>query len=268
MRYTVPAVDRAIDALELLAQHQEGMSLTKLVEKTGIPKSTLYRILSTLEERRCIVRDEERKTYRLGVKLWEFGNAFLDQSDLQDAAVDHMKQLAESCGESVFLGMLDRGEVVYVRRVESPKSAVVVRKLGQRAPAYCTATGLAMLAFLPDDELMAFFDEQELTPFNANTTTSREELRRKVHAIRRAGVSVVDGEYNPALLCVSSPIFNEEGRPVAALTAALLSAQATDERIETAKAQVKQTAHHLSNERGYLGENLQASGLYPHLNGS
>lgn len=253
-RYTVTALDRAVDVLDRLVQHREGVRLATLVKETGIPKSTLFRILSTLQERQCVVRDEERKTYRLGLKLWELGNAFLDQSDLQDAAVNHMKRLAETCGESVFLGVLDQGEVVYVQRVESPKSAVVVRKLGQRAPVYCTATGMALLAFRPDEEVDRLLAEQELTAFSPNTTTSRAALRQKVEQIRQTHVAVVDGEYNPSLLCVSSPILDERGHPVAAFTAALLSAQVDDERVSLVKEQIKRAAHNLSRERGYLGK--------------
>lgn len=253
-RYTVTAIDRAVDVLERLARHQEGVRLAQLAKETGIPKSTLFRIMSTLQARRCVVRDEERKTYRLGLKLWELGNAFLDQSDLQDGAVNYMKQLAEACEESVFLGVLDQGEVVYVRRVESPKSAVVVRKLGQRAPVHCTATGMAMLAFRPDDEVERFLEEYELESFTPQTTTSREALRENVEQIRQARVAVVDGEYNPALLCVASPILDEVGRPIAAFTAALLSAQVDDDRVAMVKEQIRQAAQNLSKERGYLGE--------------
>lgn len=253
-RYTVTAIDRAIDVLEHLAQHHEGVRLAQLAKETDIPKSTLFRIMSTLQERRCVVHNEEHKTYRLGLKLWELGNAFLDQSDLQDAAASYMKQLAEACGESVFLGMLDQSEVVYVRRVESPKSAVVVRKLGQRAPVHCTATGMAMLAFRPDDEVGRFLEEQKLEAFTPHTTTSRTALRQKVEQIRQTRVAVVDGEYNPALLCVSSPILDDAGQPVAAFTAALLSAQVDGDRVDRMKEQIRQAAQNLSRERGYLGE--------------
>lgn len=253
-RYTVTAIDRAIDVLERLAQHRKGLRLARLARETNIPKSTLFRIMSTLQERQCVVHDEEHKTYRLGLKLWELGSAFLDQSDLQDAAVSYMKQLAEACGESMFLGVLDKGEVVYVRRVESPKSAVMVRKLGQRAPVHCTATGMAMLAFHPDDEIERFLEEQALASFTPQTTTSRTALRQKVEQIRQTQVAVVDGEYNPALLCVSSPILNDAGRPIAAFTAALLSAQAEENRVDMLKEQVRQAAQNLSRERGYLGE--------------
>jgi hypothetical protein len=117
----------------------------------------------TLEERNCVVQSEE-KTYRLGLKLWELGSAFLEQSDLQDDASSYMQHPAGVCGESVFLSVLDGEEVVYVRRMESPKSAVVVRKLGQRAPIYCTDTGLSMLAFLSQAEIDRVLDSLELEP--------------------------------------------------------------------------------------------------------
>lgn len=260
-RYTVSAVDRSIEVLECLSRARTAKSLSDLAQETGIPKTTLFRILSTLEDRQCVVRDEEQKTYRLGVKLWELGNAFLEQSDLQDSAADYMHELAEACGESVFLGVLEEGEVLYVRRVESPKSAVVVRKLGQRAPVHCTATGLALLAFQPSGVIDTFFEEHELTSVNRNTTTSASVLRRKIDQIQKTGVAVVDGEYNSSLLCVASPILDDSGRPIAALTAALLSTEATEEKVESVSEQVRAAARALSQEQGYLGKEARANQL-------
>lgn len=252
-RYTVPAIDRALDVLQCLARSPDGLRLSTLAETTDIPKSTLFRIMATLEDRGCVVRNDTQKTYRLGLKLWELGNAFLDQSDLLDTAETHMERLANACEESVFLGMLDDGEVIYVRRVESPKSAVVVRKLGQRAPVYCTATGLSMLAFLPDGEVERILDAQSLQPHSSTTTTDRSTLSRQLDEIRQTRVAVVDGAYNPALLCVSSPILDAEERPVASLTAALLSAHTSDEDVEAMTYQIRETAQSLSTECGYLG---------------
>lgn len=233
------------------------MSLVDLAQETGIPKSTLFRIMSTLEERKCVVRDEDRKTYRLGLFVMELGHAFRDQSNLLDAAETHMETLAEACEESVFLGMLDENEIIYVRRKESPKSAIFVRKLGKRAPAYCTATGLAMLAFRPQKEVERILEASELEAHSANTTTDRDALRQKLKEVRHSHVAVVDGEYNPALLCVSAPVFDREGTSVASLTVALLSAQVTDERIEKMKDQVRDTAQNLSKERGYFEDRYQ-----------
>lgn len=253
-RYSVPAIDRAVDVLQCLARSRDGLRLSALVEATGIPKSTLFRIMSTLEARGCVVRDENEKTYQLGLKLWELGTAVLDQSELLEVAETHMKRLANTCGESIFLGMLDEGEVIYVRRVENPKSAVVVRKLGQRAPAYCTATGRAILAFLPPDESARILGEEDLVAHAPTTITDPSVLHQHLEEIRHTRVAVVDGEYNPTLLCVASPVLDANERPVASLTVALLSAHATDEQIETAKRRVHDTAQALSAECGYLGD--------------
>lgn len=251
-RYVIPSLDRAITVLEHLAREPDGLSLAELTERTEYPKSTLFRILSTLQERACITCDGERNRYRLGLKLWELGRAFLAQSDLYTAAVAYMKQLAETCGESVFLGVLDEGEVTYVRRMESPKSVMVVRKLEQRVPAYCTATGEAMMAFLPSRQVDKILDDHPLEPVNPKTVTDRKELYRRLEQIRRTKVAVVDGEYNPDLLCIASPVLDETHRPCAALTVALLSSQAGQERIQRISEHVRKAARGLSQDLGYV----------------
>lgn len=252
-RYTIPSLDRAIEVLERLAGREEGLSLAQLVRETDIPKSTLFRILTTLQRRGCVVTEEDSKKYRLGLKLWELGSAYLGQSDLDSAAVPYMKELAERCEESVFLGVMDGGEVIYVRRMESPKSVLAVRKLGQRAPAYCTATGEAMLAFTPAGEVGRLLDGHPLRTYTSRTCTDRDELRMRLEKIRKEGVAVVDGEYNAQLLCISAPVLDDTSRACASLTVAMLSAQATDESIQKTKKAVRQAAQTLSGELGYLG---------------
>lgn len=260
-KYSVTAVDRAFDVLECLARNEEEMGLADIARETDIPKSTLFRIMTTLQERSCVSRDEERKTYRLGMHLLELGHAFRDQSNLLDAAETHMGSLAEACEESVFLGMLDEDEIIYVRRKESPKSAVFVRKLGKRAPAYCTATGLAMLAFRPEEDVKRILQASDLKAYSAHTTTDRDELHQKLEDVRQSCVAVVDGEYNPSLLCVSAPVFDENGTSVASITVALLSAQVSGERVESMKTQVRNTAQALSKERGYFEDHFRETTL-------
>lgn len=249
-KYTVPSLDRALTVLERLAQTKD-LTLGELAGETDIPQSTLFRIMSTLQERKYVSRDEDQKTYRLGLRLIELGRAYLNQTDLLAAAGSYLKRLADTCGESVFLGVLEEEEVVFVRSEKSPKSAILVQRSGQRAPAYCTATGLAILAFRPDGEVEQLLDASDLEAHTPETTTNRAELRRTLETIRETRVAVVDGEYNPALLCVSSPVLDEKGEAVASLTVALLSAQAEDDRIEAVKDKVREAARGLSAERGY-----------------
>jgi len=238
--------------LERLAEKPEGLSLAALTRETGFPKSTLYRILTTLQKQECVAYDEDRKRYHLGLKLWELGSAFLNQSDLYSAAVGTMKELAEACGESVFLGVLDDREVVYVRRRESPKSIMAVQKLGQRVPAYCTATGSAMIAFLSSEEVERILDERALQRFNPKTVTDPAKLKQRLEQIRETKVAVVDGEYNEELLCIASPVLDETHRPCAALTVVMLSSQASEAQVREIAPLVRRAAGRLSQELGYV----------------
>lgn len=198
--------------------------------------------------------DEDSKKYQLGLKLWELGSAYIEQSDIDSAAILYMKELAEACGESVFLGMLDKGEVVYVRRMESPRSVTVVRKLGHRAPAYCTATGQAMLAYMPPGRIDEVLSALELEAYSSKTNTDRRVLRRGLDRVRREGVAVVDGEYNAKLLCVSAPVLDDKAEVQAAITVAMLSAQASEKKVKETKELVCRAAHALSRELGCLVE--------------
>jgi DNA-binding IclR family transcriptional regulator len=253
-RYIVPSLSRAIRVLELLADEPSGLTLSELTGQTDIPKSSLFRILATLEHSGCVQLAESTKRYRMGLKLWELGSAYIEHSDLDSAATPHMEELAQACGESVFLGMLDGTDVVYVRRIESPRSITVVRKLGHRAPIYCTATGEAMLAFLPDAQANEIVENLRLEAHTPQTNTSRRELRRRLEVIRKDGVAVVDGEFNPRLLCVAAPVFGSAGVVQAAITVAMLSAQATDDQVIEAKDRVRQAARSVSRDIGYLGQ--------------
>lgn len=253
-RYIIPSVDRAIDVLDILASSHRPMGLAEIQRETGIPKSTLFRILTTMQARRLVECEDDGKRFKLGVKLWEFGNAFLRDVDLYSISFAHLKQLAHDTGESVFLGVLDESEVIYIQRMESPKSVTVVRKLEQRAPAHCTATGEAILAFLPTNDLHWILENHELRAFNPKTVTDRDELERRLKTVRDEGVAVVDGEYNAEVLCISSPIFDSAHHPCASVTVAMLSAQVADnsERIEEVRSMVKTTANRISTELGFL----------------
>ena len=253
-RYVVPSLDRAIAVLELLASSPEAVGLAEICRRTKIPKSTLFRIMTTLQRRDCVEFDEEANRFKLGVKLWELGDAYVRGLDLYSVSLPHMQTLAEDTGECVFLGVLDESEVIYIQRLESPKSVTVVRKLQQRAPAHCTATGEAILAYLPEAELHRILQNHELQAFNAKTVTDRHELERRLSQVREGGLAVVDGEYNAEVLCVSAPIFDNKRRPVASATVALVSAQVAgnQERLDEVGRKVRRAAQRISRDLGYV----------------
>lgn len=252
-RYVIPSIDRAIQVLDLLAQEPAGQSLAELSRRTDIPKSTLFRILVTLQKQHCVIWHEEARCYRLGSRLWEFGTSFLEHSDLYHASSRYMKVLAEKSRETIFLGSLEDGEVIYLRRMESPKSITAVRKLRQRVPAHCTATGVAQLAFLPQAEVEAILDRHGLGAYSEATLTDRDKFIERLCTVRRDGYAIVDGEYNRELLCISAPVFDHRRRPCASLTVAMLSSQANADRARllAIAGLVREEAQAFSREMGY-----------------
>ena len=252
-RYVIPSLDRAFSVLEMLGHASRGLSLAELVRQSNIPKSTLFRILVTLQKRHCVVWDEENRSYRLGSMLWSLGSSFLDQSDIYRMAAVHMKDLAEKTRETIFLGEMEDDEVVYLRRMESPRSVTVVKKLGQRVPMHCTATGMAMLAFMPREQIDAFLERTTLAAFNEATITDRQALLERLSQIKRDGYAVVDGEFNEELLCISAPVFDHTRQPRASLTVAMLSNQAPNRQKKTTTANfVMAASRDFSRELGYM----------------
>ncbi len=251
-RYLIPSLMRAFEVLDLLSHAPRGLTQAELSRQTDIPKSTLFRILVSLQKIRCVVESADGKRYLLGSHLWELGSRFLDRFDIHAASAWHMESLAQESGETVFLGMMEEGQVVYMRRMESPKSVTIVKSLGQRVPAHCTATGVAMLAFLPPGEIDAIIKEHGLAAFNASTITTPERLHRRLADVRKRGVAIVNGEYNADLLCISAPVFNHTGRPVVSLTVAMLSSQADPEHTNRVSDMVNRAAQNFSKELGYL----------------
>ena len=251
-RYVIPSLERAFQVLDLLAAEPKGITLADLVRQSDIPKSTVFRILLTLKKHHVVVLDEASRRYRLGSRLWELGLCFLDQSDLYQASSRYMTALAEQSGETVFMGTLEDGEVIYLRRMESQKSITVIKKLRQRVPAHCTATGVAMLAYLPRAEQEAILETHGLTAHTDATVTDPDVFRERLVQTRKDGVAVVNGEYNRELLCVSAPIFDHSRRPCASLTVAMIAAQVVDQsHIDTIADMVRQQARLFSREMGY-----------------
>ncbi len=250
-RYVIPSLERAVLVLGLLADEPKGISLADLARRTEIPKSTLFRILVTLQKHHCVAADPTGRTFRLGSHLWELGSRFADHSDLFRVSASYMADLADELGETVFLSKLEDGEVVYLRRVECLKSIAAVRKLETRAPIHCTATGLALVAWLPSNEIDAILAQHEMQTFNDSTVTDQRVIRDRMAQVRDQEFAVVDGEYNDELLCIAAPVLDHQRKPCAALTATMLSAQARDSAtIERIGQAVRSAARSLSRELG------------------
>jgi len=249
----VQSVDRALYILEALGRHGRLVSVTELSHELGIHKSTVFRLLNTLVQHRLAEQDPETQRYKLGLRILDLSNRLLSNLQVRTEAMPHLRELAQACGESVHLGVLNAGELVYIDKVEDTGAAPMYSKIGRRAPVHCTAMGKAMLAFLPIDEARTILEQQGLTRKTPNTICSLDQLLTALNDVRQQGFSFDDEEHEIGIRCVGAPILDHRGSVVAALSVSGPCLRIT-EALKTGLAEkVRQTGLAISARLGYDG---------------
>lgn len=215
----IRSVDRALNILLCFSQEEPVLSLTQLAERVGVPKSTVHRHLVTLESKRFIHRDEQSGMYQLGFQFIEMASFVLEGVDLPRWAMPYLEGLSAECGETVDLAVLEHSQVIYLLVVESHRRVMLTAAVGQRLPAWCTASGKAFLAFLPNDQVSTILD-QGVTHYTDYTMTTREALLADLSAARKRGYAMSQQEYEMEINAIAAPIRNADGYPVAVIAIA------------------------------------------------
>lgn len=258
--YTVPAVQRTIQVLELLSASPSGYSLADLSRQTKIPKSSLFRILLTLDRSSVVHLDESRGTYSLGSKLIDWGTQALDKIDLKTITHPHLIRLAHETRESYYVAVLDDYEVIIIDRADTPDIWRMVARLGARSPVHATASGQVLIADLNPDVLDTVISRGGLKRYTPFTITSATRLKKRLNEIRQTGFVVNDAEYKPDLCVIASPIRDHHGRVAAALMTALQSERARRNKpvVNNIVEILKREAAVISRQLGYVGSNQPA----------
>src|SRR5260221_10140061 len=249
--YKVQVIDRALALLEILAANGPAMTLAELARRVELPKSTALRLLAVLQRHRFVEREASTGDYRLGLKLLELGSQAAAQFDFGDRARPCLDRLMSSTGESVFLSVLDGAEVLAIARSESAQTVRVPLTAGLRTPAYCTANGKAILAFLPTPDLHARIGRRKLRAYTRNTLTTRAELDREMRSIRAGGYAIDREEMEAGLKCIAAPVRNHAGSVVASVGILGPAFRIPDLKIAALAKLVTRAADDLSFELGY-----------------
>jgi DNA-binding IclR family transcriptional regulator len=216
-RYMVDAAAKALLLLDAFTLHEPSLSLSALMERTGLPRATAFRLLATLEQCGYVVKDGV--DYSLGFKLFVLGNVVAEGLDLRRVAHPHLEALRDTTGETVQLAILDDWQIVHLDRAVSNRSvAYMVSQVGTILPAYCTALGKALLAYQGEDMVDAWASTQELRRHTATTITTADRLLEELRQIRRRGYSIDNEEREVGVRCVGAPVFDREGAAVAAIS--------------------------------------------------
>jgi len=252
-------LDRALAALEILANRDGECSLVDLCAEMKLHKSTVHRLAMVLEQHRLVDKNPDTGRYRLGLRLFEFGSKAIATLDLRGRARPYLDRLQRQFGETVFFCILDDGQVFYMEKVESQQSVRTACTVGSRAPAYCTAVGKAMLAELAKPEVDEVIRRWGLKAVTAKTITKATALRAELRAVRSRGYAIDDEEKEVGLRCVSAAVRGHSGKLFAAMSVSGPAFRMTKERIPEVGQAVMRAANELSAELGYEGAPLEVA---------
>lgn len=239
----VKSSERTLDVLELLAVSTTQPTLTEMSRILGLPKSSLYKLLSTMERRGWIESDDVTHTrYRIGLRALLAGSRYVDADAIVQLTEPLLNSLSEQFSEATHLGRLEGSDVVYLAKRESTHPLRMYSAVGRRLPAHATAMGKAMLAQRTWDEVDALLPDP-LAALTVHTITSRPALRDELERVRERGYAVDDQESADMLravavalprvgnvanaLSISAPVTRLEGKQVLVVAAALQRAAAS-----------------------------------------
>jgi IclR family transcriptional regulator, acetate operon repressor len=214
----VQSVGRALAILRAVAESGDGMTLTDIAQMVGLAPSTAHRLLTTLQQERFVRFDATAHLWQVGVEAFIIGNAFVRTRDVVSMARPYLRRLMEEGGETANLYLEQDGEAICMAQVECRQMMRAIARPGGRVKMHCSGAGKAMLGWLPDVELARVIREHGLKRFTDRTLDTPTRLRRDLKDVRERGYAIDDEEHAVGLRCVAAPVFDEHGRPVAALS--------------------------------------------------
>lgn len=249
MPYKISAVDRALGLLEVLAEHP-GLGVTEIAALTGNTKSLVFRLIYTLEQRGYVIKDPVARTYTLGYRTLYLSAHAQEQLALIHVAAPFMDDLAQICEENVILMVRDGTASVCVAVRQSPHPVRLYAQVGRRGPLHVGGGPKILLAFAPDEvrrEVLA----APLERFTPSTVTDSAKLAEILAAIRRTGVNESHGDLDDDAFSFAAGIHGRGGDVAAALSIAGPKARLTDQKADTYRRRVRETARRIGEALGY-----------------
>jgi IclR family acetate operon transcriptional repressor len=208
---------KAFGVLEAVVAAKAAVTLSDLMQFTGMPKPSLHRILALFEEAGLISREPTGRSYVPGPRLARFGLDVLQHDAVAAVRRAVLRKLVADLGETCNLCVLRRGELVYLDRVEADWPLRLHLTVGTTLPPHCAASGKLLLAFKPTAERNALIEAMPLQRFTDRTITNRQLLATELDRIAANGYAVDNEEYVVGVACVAVPVHEADGNVVAAV---------------------------------------------------
>lgn len=248
---TIQSIDRALDILCCFSISTPELGISELAFKLSMYKSTIYRILKTLEERGFVIQNLENQKYRLGFKLFDLGIAVISELEVRNIALPLMQELNDKTKETVTLNIVDDDYRVCIEKVESKEAIRNFEQLGGRNPLHLAGSGKLLLAYLPEKEIERIITKRDLGLTALGKRILADKLREELALIRQQGYAFTNSERNIGSCSVSAPIRNHEGNVMAGISISGPESRFAFERLVNLIAETVSTANLISYQLGW-----------------
>jgi IclR family transcriptional regulator, KDG regulon repressor len=253
----VQSLERALTILNKLSEYPDGIQITRLSEQIGLTKGTLHRLLATLSNMNYVTKDEETDKYKLGLQVLFLSRNLLNNTDVVTVSKPFLEKLSQEVNETVHLCIEDRGEVVYIDKIESTQTIRMYSRVGSRAPMYCTGVGKILLSDKNPDVFEEIVSKINFIPKTPSTITSKEQFIEEIEKVKSQGYALDNAENEIVLRCIAAPIFDHKGKIIASFSISGPSNRVTLELINDSLIEkMKQYSIAISRNLGYTGSGL------------
>jgi IclR family pca regulon transcriptional regulator len=251
-RYHTEALARGLAILEQFNERDSWLSLMELATRTGIDKSTALRLVDTLRSLGFLERSSTSRKYRPGLRVLQLGHAALAASNLHDLALPSLEQLASETHETVNMGVLVGGAVLYIVRLKRAELVTANIQVGSTLPAYCTSMGKLLLADLGEAERAKLLESESWASLGPHTIVEPRAFSVELRKIKSRGWAAQDEELAAGLRSVAAPVRDSSARVVAAINVAVPATRVSmDELTRDLLPRLLQSAELISALAGY-----------------
>ncbi len=248
-QYIIPSLKQSVTILELIAEHQHGLTLGEISKRIDTPKATIFRILATLEHEHMVYKQDER--YKIGYRAIKIGMLALSKLDLRNIAAPLLYELSLKLKETVHLAVLSDNKSLLIEVCDSPEPVNVSSRPGTAVALHSSSTGKIIIAYaIGEENIDEFFKDYAFEKRTANTINSLDSLKSEIKKIKLSGYAFDNEEYHEGVRCLAAPITDAYGNVIASVGMTATSFRFQVNMLDTISKEVMNTAKEISTRLG------------------
>ena len=251
-KYKIPILEKGMQVIELIAQNEKGLTVQEMVNSLKHSKTSIYRIVCSLEEMGYLRKNQETNSFSITKKLFKVGLSSLGTTTIIEHAYEPMRRLRDELRETVVLGTLMGTKIVILEQVIGSHHFSFILKPGVGVCLHASAPGKAMMAYVSEQERDEILAKIEYTLYTENTITNTTDYLKELDRVQSCGYGLDMGEELTGVRCIGAPIFNQAGKVAAAIWITGPGERLPNEAIKDYGKQVVACANEISEKMGYI----------------